>query len=143
MKTTSLKLKDIKRNWYVVDCTDKVIGRVSTEVAYVLQGKHKVNYAPNLDNGDCVVLLNTSKIRWTGKKASQKVYRKHTGFQGGLKERSLEWMLERNPNVILENSIYKMLPKNKMRDVYMAHLYCYPNEEHKHEAQQPQKLEIK
>lgn len=143
MKTTSLKAKDVKRNWYVVDCTDKVIGRVSTEVAKVLQGKHKSNYAPNLDNGDCVILLNTSKITWTGKKEQDKVYKKHTGFQGGLKERTLGWMINRNPNVVLEHSIYKMLPKNKMRDVYMSHLYCYKDDVHKHEAQQPQTLEIK
>lgn len=142
MKTTTLKAKDVKRNWYVIDCTDKIIGRVSTEVAKVLQGKNKPNYAPNLDNGDSVILINTSKIRWTGKKADQKVYRKHTGFQGGLKERTLSWMANRNPNVILEHSVYKMLPKNRMRDVFMSHLYCYADENHKHEAQNPQKIEI-
>lgn len=142
MKTTSLKAKDVKRSWYVVDCTDKIIGRVSTEVSKILQGKNKPNYAPNLDNGDFVILINTSKIKWTGKKAEDKVYRKHTGFQGGLKERTLEWMMNRNSNIVLEHSIYKMLPKNKMRDVFMSHLHCYTDANHKHEAQQPQMLEI-
>lgn len=142
MKTTSLKLKDIAHDWYMIDCTDKIIGRVSTEVAKALQGKNKPNYAPNLDNGSHVILINTDKIKWTGKKADQKIYRKNTGFQGGLKERSLEWMMNRNSVVVLEHSIYKMLPKNRMRDVYMSHLHCYKGSEHKHEAQQPKMLEI-
>ncbi len=142
MKTTSLKLKDLDRKWYVIDCTDKIIGRVSTEVATILQGKHKPNYAPNLNNGDSVILINTSKIRWTGNKGTDKIYRKHTGFQGGLKERTLEWMMQKNPNAVLEVSIYKMLPKNRMRDVYMANLHCYTGAEHKHEAQKPVLLEI-
>jgi large subunit ribosomal protein L13 len=141
-KTTTLKKKDINRNWYIIDCTDKIIGRVSTEVATVLQGKHKPNYAPNLDNGDSVILINTSKIKWTGKKGTDKVYRKHTGYQGGLKEKTLGWLMEKNPNVVLEQSISKMLPKNKMRDVYMSHLYCYSGAEHKHDAQQPKTLEL-
>jgi large subunit ribosomal protein L13 len=142
MKTTTLKLKDIDRKWYVVDCTDKVIGRLSTEVAKVLQGKNKPNYAPNLNNGDHIILINTSKIKWTGKKAQDKVYRKHTGHLGGLKERTLSWMMGKNSNAVMEHSIYKMLPKNRMRDVYMANLHCYTGEAHKHEAQKPEKLEI-
>lgn len=142
MKTTSLKLKDLDRKWYVIDCTDKIIGRVSTEASIILQGKNKANYAPNLNNGDHVILINTSKIKWTGKKATQKLYRKHSGYQGGLKEKTLSWMMQKNPNVVLESSIYRMLPKNKMRDVYMADLHCYEGETHKHEAQKPEKLEI-
>ncbi len=142
MKTTSLKAKDVMRNWYIIDCTDKVIGRISTEVAMRLMGKRKPNYAPNLDNGDSIILINTSKVRWTGNKEDQKVYKKYTGFQGGLKERTLGWMINRNSNKVLEHSIYKMLPKNRMRDVYMSHLYAYTDSEHKHEAQQPQSLEI-
>lgn len=142
-KTTSLKLKDVKKNWLVIDCTDQIIGRLSTVVSKIIQGKHKPNYAPNLDNGDKVILINTSKIRWTGKKATDKIYRKHTGFQGGLKERSLEWMLSKNPNTILELSIYKMLPKNRMRDKYITNLYCYAGSEHKHEAQEPKLIDLK
>jgi large subunit ribosomal protein L13 len=142
MKTTTLKLKDVDRKWYVIDCTDKIIGRLSTEVAKILQGKNKPNYAPNLNNGDHVILINTSKIKWTGKKSQDKVYRKHTGHLGGLKERTLSWMMSKNSNAVLEHSIYKMLPKNRMRDVYMANLHSYIGTEHKHEAQQPSKLEI-
>jgi large subunit ribosomal protein L13 len=142
MNTTSLKLKDIDRKWYVVDCTDKIIGRVSSEVAKVLQGKNKPNYAPNLNNGDHIILVNTSKIKWTGKKADSKLYRKHSGHLGGLKEKPLSWMMSKNSNVVLETSIYNMLPKNRMRDVYMANLHCYIGGEHKHEAQQPGKLDI-
>jgi len=142
MKTTTLKLKDVDRKWYVIDCTDKVIGRLSTEVAKILQGKNKPNYAPNLNNGDHVILINTSKITWTGKKSQDKVYKKHTGHLGGLKERTLGWMMSKNSNAVLEHSIYKMLPKNRMRDVYMANLHSYIGAEHKHEAQTPSKLEI-
>lgn len=142
MRTTSLKLKDLNQKWYVIDCADKVIGRVSTKVVSLLQGKHKANYASNLNNGDQVILINTSKIKWTGNKGEERLYRRHSGYQGGLKERSLEWMKEKNPNVILEHSISKMLPKNKMRDVYMAQLHCYTGGEHKHAAQQPELIEI-
>lgn len=142
MKTTSLKLKDVQKNWYVIDCTDQIIGRVSSEVAKRLQGKHKPNYAPNLDNGDHIILINTDKIKWTGRKGLQKVYMKHSGYQGGLKQKTLSWMMSKNPNVVLEESIYKMLPKNRMRDVYMAKLHCFRNAEHKHEAQNPVKIEL-
>jgi large subunit ribosomal protein L13 len=142
-KTTSLKLKDIKKDWIIIDCTDQIIGRLSTVVAKLLQGKHKPNFDFNLNNGDKVILINTAKIKWTGKKASDKIYRKHTGYQGGLKEKSLEWMLSKNPNTILELSISSMLPKNRMRDVYMTNLICYPGSEHKHEAQEPKILDLK
>jgi large subunit ribosomal protein L13 len=142
MKTTTLKLKDIDRKWLVVDCTDKIIGRLSTEVAVILQGKHKPNYAPNLNNGDHVILINTSKIKWTGKKGENKLYRKHSGHVGGLKEKTLNWMMQKNPNTVLTESISAMLPKNRMRDVYMAQLHCYAGPEHKHVAQTPVKLEI-
>jgi len=142
-KTTSLKQKDIKRNWYVVDCTDQIIGRLATLVAKIIQGKNKPNYAPNLNNGDKVILINTSKIKWTGKKATDKIYRKHTGYMGGLKERSLEWMLSKNPNTIMELAVYKMLPKNRMRDQYIKNMVCYAGSEHKHEAQNPVNLDLK
>ncbi|MFW5720098.1 MAG: 50S ribosomal protein L13 [Candidatus Dojkabacteria bacterium] len=142
MKTTTLKPKDITRRWYLIDCTDKIIGRVSTEVAKRLQGKYKANYAPNLDAGDHIILINTSKIKWTGEKGSKKLYRKHTGYQGGLKEKNLDEMMRVNPNVVLETSISKMLPKNRMRSVYLNKLHCFSSAEHTHEAQKPQTLEI-
>ena len=136
-KTTTLKLKDKTNNWLIIDCTDQVIGRLSTKVAKILQGKHKVNYAPNLNNGDHVILINTSKIVWTGKKGSDKLYRKHSGFQGGLKEKTLDWMMSKNSNAVLETSISAMLPKNRMRDVYLKNLHSFAGSEHPHEAQQP------
>jgi large subunit ribosomal protein L13 len=142
-KTTSLKLKDIKKNWYVIDCTDQIIGRLSSEVAKILQGKNKPNYAPNLNNGDKVILINTAKIKWTGKKGDDKLYRKHTGYLGGLKEKTLKWMMQRNSNVVLQESISKMLPKTRMRDEYMNNLYCYTGTEHKHEAQNPVNYDLK
>lgn len=141
-KTTPLKLKDVQKNWYIIDCTDQIIGRISSAVVRILLGKNKANYAPNLNNGDKVILINTSKIRWTGKKAKDKIYKKHTGFLGGMKERTLEWMMQKNSNTVLEHSIYKMLPKNRMRDKYMSNLYCYRDSEHKHEAQRPVKLDL-
>lgn len=142
MKTTSLKLKDVKPNWYVVDCTDQIIGRLATKVSKIIQGKNKANYAPNLNNGDHVILINTSKIAWTGKKANQKLYRKHSGFLGGLKTKDLEWMVNKNANVVLQEAIYKMLPKTRMRDEYMSNLHTYTGSEHKHSAQKPVNLEI-
>lgn len=143
MKTTALKKSKVIKNWYVIDCTDKIIGRVSSEVSKILQGKNKPDYAPNLNNGDQVILINTSKIKWTGNnKGKAKLYRKHSGYQGGLTERNLEWMMNKNPNAVIYNSVSRMLPKNKMREVYMGNLYMYVNEEHKHQAQNPVKLDI-
>lgn len=142
-KTTSLKLKDISKSWYLVDCTDQILGRLASVVSKILQGKNKPNYAPNLNNGDKVILVNTSKIRWTGEKAKSKVYRKHSGYMGGLKERNLEWMMKKNPNAVLMIAISKMLPKNRMRDKYMQNLYCYIGPEHKHDAQKPIKLDLR
>ncbi len=141
-KTTSLKLKDIKRDWYIIDCSDKIIGRIASKVVRIITGKNKPNYAPNLNNGDKVILINTANIRWTGNKAKDKIYRSHSGYQGGLKERSLEWLMNKNPNAVLRNAIYGMLPKNRMRDKYMTNVYFYTDSNHNHEAQQPKVLDI-
>lgn len=141
-KTTSLKKKDLNKNWYIIDCSDQIIGRLATRVSTILQGKNKPNYAPNLNNGDAVILINTSKIKWTGAKATKKLYRKYSGFMGGLKELSLEKMMEKNPNVVLEHAVSKMLPKTRMRDEYMKNLHLYRDEKHNHEAQQPSEIHL-
>lgn len=142
MKTTALKKNQIEKKWYIIDCTDQIIGRVSTVVAKIIQGKNKKNYAPNLDCGDKVILINTSKLKWTGKKETDKEFIKHTGYQGGLKVKTLGWMMNKNPNRVIEESIYGMLPKTRMRDVYINNLVCYTGEDHKHEAQNPVKYEL-
>lgn len=143
MKTTTLKKKDLTKDWYIIDCNGIRIGRVASVVAPILQGKNKSNYSPNLNNGDSVVLINTSKIAWTGKKDKQKVYKKHSGFQGGMKEVDLKEMLSKNPNIVLEHAVSLMLPKNRMRDEYMKNLYCYKDAEHKHDAQKPKLIDLK
>lgn len=142
MKTTSLKLKDLKRNWYVIDCTGAVLGRLASKVSKILQGKHKNNYAANLNNGDKVILINTAKIVFTGNKIKDKLYRKHSGYLGNLKEKNLAWMLKKNPNAVVRHAVYKMLPKNRLRDDYITNLYCYVDENHKHQAQKPIKIDI-
>ncbi len=141
-RTTSLKLSDIKRDWYVVDCSGQIIGRIASKVVRIITGKNKPNYAPNLNNGDKVILINTSNVRWTGSKGKTKIYRSHSGYQGGLKERTLEWLMHKNPNVVLRNAIYGMLPKNRMRDKYMTNVYFYAGSSHNHEAQKPKVLDI-
>ena len=142
MKTTSLKLRDIKRNWYLIDCTGLVMGRLASRVSLMLQGKHKPNYAPNLNNGDKVILINTSKVVFTGDKLKNKLYRKHSGYLGNLKERNLEWMMGKNASAVLRNAIYKMLPKNRMRRVYIKNLFCYSGDHHPHQSQEPVVLKL-
>lgn len=142
MKTTSLKLKDLVVNWYIVDCTGLILGRLASVVAKILQGKNKSNYAPNLNNGDKVILINTSKIIFTGDKLKKKIYRSHSGYLGNLKETTLEVKMKKNPNFVVRNAISKMLPKNRMRKLYMNNLYCYADENHLQSAQKPVKLDI-
>jgi large subunit ribosomal protein L13 len=141
-KTTTLKLKDVRRDWYVIDCSGQTLGRIASKVVRIITGKNKPNYAPNLNNGDKVILINTSNIRWTGNKGETKIYRSHSGYQGGLKERTLEWLMHKNPNAVLRNAIYGMLPKNRMRDKYITNVYFYTDSNHNHEAQHPKVLDI-
>ena len=142
MKTFSAKNHDIDRNWYLVDAQNKTLGRLSTEIASRLRGKHKPIYTPHVDTGDYIVVVNASKIRVTGKKMTDKVYYKHTGYIGNLKSENLKTMLEKYPEKVLMKSVRGMLPKSKLGSAMIKKLRVFAGPEHAHIAQQPQPLEL-
>lgn len=135
MKTYSLKGGEIQKDWQVIDAEGQVLGRLATQVAALLQGKHKVAYSPHLDMGDFVVIINASKIRLTGKKVDDKIYYRHTGYMGGLKETTLRDRMERQPERVIEAAVKGMLPRNKLARHLLRHLKVYAGAEHPHEAQ--------
>lgn len=142
MKTFMPSAEAIDRKWYVVDATDKTLGRLATEVASVLRGKKKPIYTPNIDTGDYVIVINAEKITVTGKKLEQKSYWHHTGFIGGQKEISLKHQLEKHPERVIEHAVKGMLPKGPLgRDMYRK-LFVYAGAEHPHQAQQPVALDL-
>ncbi len=142
MKSYISKPAEVNRKWFVVDAEGKTLGRLSTEIASVLRGKHKVTFTPHVDGGDFVVVLNAEKIVVTGKKAEQKVYRHHTGWIGNLKEISYKRMLEEKPEEIITAAVRGMLPKNKLRSPMMTRLKVYAGNEHPHAAQKLEALEV-
>jgi len=142
MKTFSAKKHDIDRNWYLVDAQNKTLGRLSTEIAKRLCGKHKPIYTPHVDTGDYIVVVNASKIRVTGNKMTDKVYYRHTGYIGNLKSENLETMLEKYPEKVLMKSVRGMLPKNKLGRAMIKKLRVFAGPEHTHIAQQPEPLEL-
>ena len=127
-KTIQPKKADIKRNWHLIDAKDQVLGRISTQIVLFLMGKNKINYAPHMDMGDKVVVINAKKIRLTGKKEKQKLYRSHSGFPGGFKEVKFEQMKEKSPERIIEIAVRRMLPENRLRDKRMRRLFVFKNE---------------
>ena len=142
MSTFSAKAHEVQRDWYVIDATDKVLGRLATEVARRLRGKHKAEFTPHVDTGDYIVIVNAEKITVTGKKFKDKMYYKHTGHPGGIKSASFEKMLEKSPAKIIELAVKGMLPKNTLgREMYRK-MKVYVGGEHPHTAQQPKQLEI-
>ncbi len=141
-KTDWTKPKDINRKWYVVDVKDKVLGRVATEIASLLIGKEKVEQVPNVDCGDFVIVLNSSKVKLTRGKEKKKKYYRHSGYPGGLKEITFDKQMSKNPNFVIENAVKKMLPKNKLRDNRMQRLFVYEEEKHPHEAQKPEVFKL-
>ena len=142
MKTFSAKNHDVDRNWYLVDAQNKTLGRLSTEIAHRLRGKHKPIYTPHVDTGDYIVVVNASKIRVTGKKMTDKVYYKHSGYIGNLKSENLETMLEKYPEKVLMKSVRGMLPKSKLGNAMIKKLRVFAGPEHTHIAQQPEPLEL-
>lgn len=142
MKTFSAKNHDIDRNWYLVDAQNKTLGRLSTEIASRLRGKHKPIYTPHVDTGDYIVVVNASKIRVTGNKMTDKMYYKHTGYIGNLKSENLETMLEKYPEKVLMKSVRGMLPKSKLGNAMIKKLRVFAGPEHTHIAQQPEPLEL-
>lgn len=134
----SPKASELQRNWLVVDVQDQVLGRTATQIATLLRGKHKPTWAPHMDNGDFVIVLNAEKIRVTGKKAEQKVYYRHSGYPGGLKTISYKVMLQKHPERILKFAVKGMLPKGRLGRRLLKKLYLYSGNRHPHSAQQPQ-----
>ena len=139
MRTVSVKSSDIQRDWFVVDATNKTLGRLSSKIAHILRGKNKVNYTPHLDMSDFVVVLNASKIKLTGNKADQKEYWRHTGYPGGGKAKLYK---QATSDFILYNSIKGMLPHNKLGRKLIKHVKIYKDGIHPHESQNPQVLEL-
>lgn len=142
MKSYVAKPLEIERKWYVIDATDKTLGRLATEIASRLRGKHKPIYTPHVDCGDYIIVVNAEKVKLTGNKASQKVYRHHTGYMGGLRERSYKEMLEKHPERIVEKAVKGMLPKNSLGRQMYTKLKVYAGPEHGHQAQKPEVLEV-
>jgi large subunit ribosomal protein L13 len=142
MKTYSPKASELQHNWYVVDATDKVLGRLATEVAVYLRGKHKPEFAPHMDNGDFVVVVNADKIKVTGNKLTQKKYYRHSGYPGGLKETDLRTLLASKPERVIEHAVKGMLPKNALGRAMFKKLKVYAGPDHPHTAQKPAPLDI-
>ncbi len=142
MKTFSAKAHEVKRDWYVVDASSKVLGRLATEIAHRLRGKHKAEYTPHVDTGDYIVVTNVEKLIVTGRKFKEKMYYNHSGFPGGIKSISFDKLQAKNPARILERAVKGMLPKNPLgREMYRK-LKIYAGTEHPHAAQQPKQLVI-
>ena len=142
MKTFSAKPAEVKHEWFVIDATDKVLGRVASEVASRLRGKHKAIYTPHVDTGDFIIIVNAAKIRVTGNKAEDKVYYRHTGYIGNLKSTSLEKLLASKPERVIQQAVKGMMPKGPLGRQMLSKLKIYAGPEHPHAAQQPQALEL-
>lgn len=142
MKTFSAKPAEVKRDWYVVDATDRTLGRLATEIARRLRGKHKPEYTPHVDTGDYIVVVNAEKVRVTGRKSEQKMYYQHTGYVGHMKSRSFEQMIDKHPERILQLAIKGMMPKNALGRAMLRKLKVYAGPEHVHSAQQPTPLAL-
>ncbi|MCH9048599.1 MAG: 50S ribosomal protein L13 [Proteobacteria bacterium] len=142
MKTYTAKPSDIKQDWFVVDASGKTLGRLATEIARRLRGKHKPEYTPHMDTGDYIVVINAKEVKVTGNKRTDKIYHHHTGFPGGLKSISFDKLMEKKPEVVIEKAVKGMLPRGPLgREMYRK-LKVYPGAEHKHAAQQPKALEL-
>jgi large subunit ribosomal protein L13 len=141
-KTYSAKKEDIERNWWHIDLEGQTLGRAASQIATLLRGKHKPIFSPHVDCGDYVVVTNCEKVEMTGNKWEEKMYRRHTGYPGGLNEISAEELLKRKPERILEFAVKGMLPKNKLSEEVIKKLKVYAGPEHPHEAQQPEDYEL-
>ena len=144
MKTTQSAIAaDIEKKWLLIDASGLIVGRLATIVAMRLRGKHKPSYTPHVDDGDNVIIINASKVVLTGRKRDQKVYHYHTGFIGGIKERSAKQIMDgRFPERIVEKAVQRMLPRGPLGRVQFGNLRVYPGAEHPHEAQKPEKLDV-
>jgi large subunit ribosomal protein L13 len=142
VRTYSPKPGDLTKNWYVIDATDVVLGRLASQAAALLRGKHKATFAPHVDSGDFVIIINADKVALTGNKAANKMVYRHSGFPGGLKTIPIGELLAKNPQRVIENAVSGMVPKTKLGRAQMSKLKVYAGSEHPHAAQQPQAFEI-
>ena len=141
-KTWNAKAGEVTRNWYVVDAEGQILGRLATRIADTLRGKDKPQYTPHTDTGDFVVVVNAEKIGVTGKKLDEKMYRRHSGYPGGLKERTMREQLERRPTDVLRKAVKGMLPRNRLARAQLQKLKIYAGPDHPHEAQAPKPLDL-
>jgi large subunit ribosomal protein L13 len=142
MKTISAKKETATHSWYVIDATDKVLGRMATEIANRLRGKHKAEYTPHVDTGDYIVVINANKVRVTGNKETDKTYYHHTGYPGGIKSITFDKLMDKAPERAIQSAVKGMMPKNKLSYSMLNKLKVYAGSEHPHSAQQPQMLEL-
>jgi len=142
MKTYLAPIKEIERKWYVVDAKDKILGRLATEIAHRLRGKHKPTFSPFIDNGDFIIVTNADRIQLTGKKWDDKKYYRHTGYMGGIKDSTAKELLEKHPTDLITKAVKGMLPKNKIGRAQLKKLKVYAGAEHPHKAQQPAELTL-
>ncbi len=142
MKTYSTKPSEIERAWYLVDAENKTLGRLASEIAKILRGKNKPIYAPHLDTGDYVIVINAEKIHVTGRKLDQKIYYRHSGYPGGLKSITLREQLKKHPTRVIRSAVWGMLPHNRLGRAMMKKLKVYAGVSHPHQAQQPKSLEL-
>ena len=142
MKTYSARKGEVERNWWVVDASDKTLGRLAARIAKVLQGKDKPVYTPHIDTGDFVVVINAEKVKVTGKKSTQKSYHRHSGYPGGARSHTLKEMLQKHPDRVIRQAVKGMLPKNRLARQQLRKLKVYAGAEHPHAAQMPQQMEL-
>ena len=142
MKTFMQKKETVERNWYVIDAEGQNLGRVATKAATLLRGKHKVTFTPHVDCGDYVIIINASKVNLTGNKLEDKKYYNHSGYPGGLRERTAQVMIEKYPEEMMERAVKGMLPHNRLGRKMGTKLFVYAGAEHKHSAQKPEKIEL-
>jgi large subunit ribosomal protein L13 len=142
MKTYSAKPGEVNQDWFVVDAADKTLGRLASEIAHRLRGKHKPEYTPHVDTGDYIVVINAEKVKVTGSKATDKIYHRHTGYPGGLKSVSFEKLIDKAPERVIQGAVKGMLPRNPLGRAMFKKLRVYAGSEHPHAAQQPQALNI-
>ncbi len=142
MKTFSAKPASVERDWYVVDAADKTLGRLATEIARRLRGKHKPVYTPHVDTGDYIVVINAEKVRVTGNKRADKMYYRHTGYPGGIKEINFDKLIQLKPEMVIEKAVKGMMPRNPLGRAMLSKLKVYAGGEHPHAAQQPKELAL-
>lgn len=142
MKTAFVKKEETSRNWYIADATGQTLGRFATRIAKILMGKHKPTYTPNVDNGDFVVVINAEKIKVTGKKLTEKIYYHHTGYMGNLKAETLKERLEKEPEEVIIDAVWGMIPKTRLGRKMIKKLKVYKGSEHPHKAQNPEPIQL-